>query len=226
MFHDLAGTAVLAAYLILAVLLFYWTVRKFLRSTSSVFTKIGTALLSVFLVAAGAMLLMMTPYAWRGPVYTLNNISLGDTEKDVLFRLGNWNSKCIAKGTSDPAKYTLYFEFDENRLRMLVSINNDAVTRVVYIADAFSMSWPFRNTVRFQETLERLQHDWGESDGYVETGDNERIYLFKRFNLGTLVSRGLVDSVMIFDPEKWYKDNERSNVEMECRDQNGVLTKN
>ena len=148
-------------------------------------------------VIGGGGLYIYNQYENRLIVYdTYLNIPLNASEADVIFLIGDdYLQRSYNKDKS--AVYISYFEED---IGQHIRFREDKIWRISCHSES-SYSCPSLNRIRLHDSANEVKENLGEPDIVSVTDDNlERMWIYKKFNIYMMLSKGKVDSFGIFEP--------------------------
>lgn len=214
------GTAIFLSVLVAASVALYWLTRDRVRwGKILIFLAVG------LVGMAAAVYVALLPQFWRGPVNELEGVQLGETEKDVLFKNGNFDRRCTFKKDGRDAKYFEFKKSSTTDAALHVTLLDDRVALIWYVNGNYSVNWDRRNSISFYDDVDDIRQKFGVEDFYLEGANNFRRYIYRDYNTAVALQSNKVQAVGVFDPRFYYLNNgpsASSDNKIKCVDKNGA----
>jgi hypothetical protein len=175
-------------------------------------------------ISAAAIFVMYQPYIWRGKVDELNDMKLGDSEKDLLFQKGeSYAAVCEFTGEKGTHR-TYYYSFDgyDKHTDVYFTLNG-SIIKIARRGDVGTVSWPYRNSISEYDTESTLISKLGDTYEQFDQEDRSRNYVWSQYNLVVELKNNRVTGVLVRNPAYYTGDNYafQANDNYDCKDAKG-----
>jgi hypothetical protein len=219
------GTAIFLSALIISGVLLYVFSRDRIR-WGRLFGRLALVLIATICLIGGGL------YGWylwegrRAAIHSLDGVSLGESESDVIFKKGKVQKTCLMDGTKNIRLIEFSQKLPTKEKVTMVETRDGVAKRIVLLGDLGFSNLDGRNSVFETDTVDDVRKKWGQEDFIRSIDESSRLYVYRDYNLAVGLKNNQVEAIIIFDPSYYYKrETAQTKRTSECHDENGNLVK-